>query len=140
MAFFQDETGFPPGYTILLVEDDPLVARVASDQLESIGCTVAHIAASAEAAIRWIDADGDVDMVFSDIVMPGMNGVALATYLAERRPEISVLLTTGYGSSLLQEQARQFQVIGKPWQSADVALAIGGMAGKPVMQQPVLRA
>lgn len=140
MAFFQDQTGFPPGYRILLVEDDPLVAAVASDQLESIACTVAHIAASAEAAIRWIDAGGDVDMVFSDIVMPGMNGVALATYLAQHRPEIRVLLTTGYGAALLEEQARQFQVIGKPWQSADVALAIAGMVASAVAPQPVLRA
>ena len=140
MAYFQDQTGFPPGYRILLVEDDSLVAQVASDQLEAIGCTVAHVADSAEAAIRWIDAGGEVDMLFSDIVMPGMNGVALATYLAERRPDIRVLLTTGYGSALLDEQARQFQVIGKPWRSADVALAIGGMAGRPAMPQPVLRA
>ena len=139
MAFFQNEAGFPPGYKVLLVEDDPLVALVASDQLESIGCTVAHIAASAEAAIRWVDSGGEVDMLFSDIVMPGMNGVALATYLAERRPDIQVLLTTGYGADLLDEQVRQFQVIGKPWRSADVAMAIGGMVAM-VPQRPVLRA
>ena len=122
------EKGCPPGYRILLVEDDALLATVASDQLEALGCCVAHVSASAEDAIRWIDAGGAVDLVLSDIVMAGMNGVALAVYLGEHHPQVRVLLTTGYGADLLDEQQRDYPVIGKPWRGAEIAAAIGGLA------------
>jgi CheY-like chemotaxis protein len=124
MASAFGEAGVPPGYRILLVEDDAMLANVASDQLESIGCTVAHVAPHAEAAIAWVEEGGEADLLFADIVMPGMNGVALAVYMNELRPDVRVLLTTGYGAALLDEQSRHYQVIGKPWRSAEVAEAI----------------
>jgi len=136
MSITDIETGCPPGYRILLVEDDALLATVASEQLEALGCRVAHVSASAEDAIRWIEAGGEVDLLFADIVMPGMNGVALAVYLGEHRPGIRVLLTTGYGADLLDEQQRDYPVIGKPWRGAEIAAAIGGLA----QTAPVLRA
>ena len=133
MDIADNETGLPPGYRILLVEDDALLATVASGQLEAIGCSVAHVSASAEDAIRWIEAGGEVDLLFADIVMPGMNGVALAVYLAEHRPGLRVLLTTGYGAELLDEQRRDFPVIGKPYHGAEIAAAIGGLAQAQVL-------
>ncbi len=138
MASAFGETGVPPGYRVLLVEDDPLLASVASDQLESIGCMVVHVAPDAEAAIAWVEGGGEIDLLFADIVMPGMNGVALALHLSDRRPDIRVLLTTGYGAALLDEQSRHYPVIGKPWHSDEIAAAICGLAGQPI--RPVLNA
>ena len=133
-----DGLGIPPGYRILLVEDDPLLAETARGQLDAIGCTVAHVAPDAEAAIAWIEDGGDVDLLFADIVMPGMNGVALAVALNERRPDIRVLLTTGYGAALLDEQSRHYQVIGKPYRVHEIEAAICGVAAEPA--RPVLSA
>ena len=134
MTIAENDTGFPPGYRILLVEDDALLATVASGQLEAIGCRVAHVAPSAEDAIRWIDAGGEVDLVLSDIVMAGMNGVALAVYLGEHHPQVRVLLTTGYGADLLDEQSRDYPVIGKPWRGAEIAAAIRGAVAEPALR------
>lgn len=138
MASAFGETGVPPGYRVLLVEDDPLLAEIASEQLESIGCRVAHIAPDAESAIAWVEGGGEVDLLFADIVMPGMNGVALAVYLSDRHPDIRVLLTTGYGAALVDEQSRHYRVIGKPWRSEEIAAEICGIAAQPV--RPVLNA
>jgi len=118
----------PPNYRILLVEDNDLLAEITSEQLEGIGCTVAHIAPTAEAALDWLDDGGAVDLVMSDIVMPGMNGVALAVHLSEHRPDVRVLLTTGYGDDLLDEQCRHYQVLAKPFRSQEMAETIGGLA------------
>lgn len=134
MASAFGEAAVPPGYRVMLVEDDELLAEVASGQLEAIGCDVVHVAPTAEDAIRWIEAGGEIDLLFADIVMPGMNGVALAVYLNERRPDIRVLLTTGYGNALLDEQSRHYQVIGKPFHSMEISAAIGGIAARPVLQ------
>jgi CheY-like chemotaxis protein len=138
MAQSIDGQGVPPGYRVLLVEDDALVADTATSQLEAVGCQVAHVAPDAEAAIAWIEAGGDVDLLFADIVMPGMNGVALAVALNEKRPDIRVLLTTGYGSALLDEQSRHYQVIGKPFRVDEVEAAIVDVAAQPI--RPELRA
>lgn len=131
--------GVPPGYRILLVEDDPLVAETTTAQLEILDCHVAHVARDAEAAITWIEAGGEVDLLFADIVMPGMNGVALAVALNERRPDVRVLLTTGYGAALLEEQSRHYPVIGKPCRVDDIEQAIAGIVARPI-HQPELRA
>ena len=70
---------------MLLVEDNPDVASVSISLLEQLGYTVRRVA-DAEAALREIEHDG-VDLVFSDIVMPGkMDGLALAHRLREIRP------------------------------------------------------
>ena len=117
------ETGCPPGYRILLVEDDALLATVASDQLEALGCCVAHVSASAEDAIHWIDAGGAVDLVLSDIVMAGMNGVALAVYLGEHHPQVRVLLTTGYAEASLERtgiERPEFDILNKPYRRAEL--------------------
>lgn len=138
MARSIDGQGVPPGYRILLVEDDALVAETTTDQLELLGCEVVHVARDAEAAIGWIEAGGQVDMLFADIVMPGMNGVALALVLNERQPDIRVLLTTGYGSALLDEQSRHYPVIGKPCRLDEISEAIAGVVARPA--RPELRA
>ena len=82
--------------TILVVEDNPDVADVTATLLEQIGYRVLR-AGNAVEALERIEGGEPIDLVFSDIVMPGgMNGIHLAQEVSERYPAIRVLLTTGY--------------------------------------------
>ena len=83
------------GY-VLLVEDDVTVAELTVHMLESIGFSVRH-EKSAAAALDAISAGDGVDIVFSDVMMPGgMSGVDLAREIRKRWPGLPVVLTTGY--------------------------------------------
>ena len=55
------------------------------------------------------------DLVFSDVIMPGMNGVELATVIRERYPGLPVVLTSGYSSVLADNAHRGFELIQKPY-------------------------
>lgn len=101
---------------LLLVEDNETVAASTGAMLEAMGCRVQH-AASGTAAQAWLQAHpaDAVDAVLSDIEMPGgMDGIALATWLARHRPGLPVVLTTGYAARLEQATRRRFQVLPKP--------------------------
>jgi len=80
---------------ILVVEDDNRVRRLTVESLRELGYTVLH-ADNGEAALRTLDATPQVDLLFTDIVMPGMNGRELSTEATRRRPELKVLYTSGY--------------------------------------------
>jgi PAS domain S-box-containing protein len=100
--------------TVLLVEDNPDVARASSGLLEELGYNV-RWASDAASALQELEKDG-IDLVFSDIIMPGsMDGIGLAKVVREKHPELPVLLTTGY-SSAAQEIGSQFPILRKPYQ------------------------
>lgn len=88
----------PPGATgetILVVEDDEHVRRLTFDTLVELGYRVLQAEAAAT-ALRHIEADTPIDLLFTDIVMPDTNGRKLADEARQRRPELRVLFTTGY--------------------------------------------
>ncbi len=96
--------------TVLLVEDNTDVAEVGAGYLRQLGYRVRNVA-NAQAALASLRMDADVDLVFTDILMPGgMNGVELAREIGARFPDIPVLLTTGYSASA-QEAVRQGLVL-----------------------------
>jgi PAS domain S-box-containing protein len=102
-----------PG-TVLLVEDNPDVAVASTDLLEQLGYKV-RWASDAAAALAELERDG-VDIVFSDIVMPGkMDGLGLAKAIRATRPGLPILLMTGYSASA-KEIGSQFPVLRKPYQ------------------------
>lgn len=85
--------------TILLVEDNDLVRKSAVQQLRAAGFEVLA-AADAAQAIAWLASNQHVDLLFTDIVMPGgMNGVELAEKALETHPDLPVLLTSGYNEA-----------------------------------------
>jgi two-component system NtrC family sensor kinase len=101
--------------TVLLVEDNAEVAEVGKAYFEDLGYRVKQ-AASAQAGLDLIERDGDIDLVFSDILMPGgMNGLELADTIRRRFPQIMVLLTTGYSSSAQDAVRQGFDVLQKPY-------------------------
>ena len=80
---------------ILVAEDDERVSTLAVETLRELGYTVQH-AADGEAALLQLDANPLVDLLFTDIVMPGMDGRKLAERAMKDHPDLKVLFTTGY--------------------------------------------
>jgi two-component system, NtrC family, sensor kinase len=114
----------PAAGTVLLVEDNLEVAEVARSYFEQLGYRVRH-AASAEGALNLVEREPDVDLVFSDILMPGgMNGLELADAVRRRIPNLAVLLTTGYSSSAHDAVRRGFEVLQKPYDLAALERAL----------------
>jgi CheY-like chemotaxis protein len=112
--------------TVLLVEDNPDVAIVSTSLLEQLGYTVRRVA-DAEAALREIERDG-IDLVFSDIVMPGkMDGLSLARHLKETRPGLPILLASGYSDAALNVHG-DFPILRKPYEIHQLSQAIAKLA------------
>jgi PAS domain S-box-containing protein len=108
--------------TVLLVDDNPEVAAVSTSLLEQLGYTVRRVA-NAEAALREIERDG-IDLVFSDIVMPGkMDGLDLARHLKAMRPQLPILLATGYSDAAVNVRG-DFPILRKPYEIHQLSQAI----------------
>jgi PAS domain S-box-containing protein len=100
--------------TVLLVEDNPDVANASTGLLEELGYAV-RWASDVDSALSEIAANG-VDLVLSDIVMPGkMDGLALARTLKQKHPGLPILLATGY-SEAARNAAAEFPILRKPYQ------------------------
>jgi len=105
----------PHAGTALLVEDNMEVAEVGQAYFEQLGYRVRH-ATSAQAGLDLFEGEDRIDLVFSDILMPGgMNGLQLAEAVRRRFPDVTVLLTTGYSSSAQDAVRRGFEVLQKPY-------------------------
>lgn len=110
------------GHVVLVVEDDPTVAELASAMLEDFGYQP-RIASSGRQALEMLGSQPDISMVFSDVIMPGgISGVELARKIRMRRPELPILLTTGYSEAA--SESREFPVIAKPYDFETLKQAI----------------
>jgi PAS domain S-box-containing protein len=108
--------------TVLLVEDNPDVASASTGLLEQLGYLV-RWALNTDAALKEIEHNG-IDLVFSDIVMPGrLDGLGLARILKQLRPDLPILLTTGYSDALRKAQS-DFKVLQKPYEMHELSRAI----------------
>ncbi|HEY1431361.1 MAG TPA: PAS domain S-box protein [Stellaceae bacterium] len=111
------------GEKVLLVEDNPEVQETAGMLLDQLGYRVFR-AESAAGALQLLQSGEAVDLVFSDIIMPGeLDGMALARQVKEEYPDIAVLLTSGYARPLNTHEAG-FPILRKPYQLATLARAI----------------
>ena len=101
----------------MLVEDDDEVASLVTEMLAELGYRVIR-AASAQGALGALADDRAVDLVFSDVLMPGaMNGMDLAREVRRRRPHMPILLTTGYSGAAFKEAASEhINVLRKPYE------------------------
>lgn len=108
----------PGTETILLVEDRADVAGLARMILEDSGYTIIQAANATEALVA-MDARQEIDLLFSDMIMPGqMDGVALAREARRRRPGLKILLTTGYAEASVERTdagGPEFDVLSKPY-------------------------
>jgi signal transduction histidine kinase/CheY-like chemotaxis protein len=100
---------------ILVVEDNPDVGAFATQLLAELGHET-KLAANGREALAVIEqAENGFDLVFSDVVMPGMTGIELAQALRESRPDLRVVLTSGYSHVLAQEGRHGFELLHKPY-------------------------
>ena len=84
--------------TILLVEDEETVRRVTGRLLTRLGYVVFTAADAHEAINLFNDGGSEIDLVLTDIIMPGLTGVEMAEVLREQRPGLKVLFMSGYAS------------------------------------------
>jgi len=110
--------------TILIVEDDPLVRQYVLAQITRFGFRTLAAGNAAE-ALAIIDGPDSIDLLFTDVMLPGgVNGRQLATEAAKRRPELRVLYTSGYAENALVHHGRldaDVLLLPKPYVSADLA-------------------
>lgn len=112
--------------TILLVDDDAEVREVTEDLLVLSGYTVIS-AADGNEAMACFRRDGrGIDILVTDLVLPdGMSGLELAAAVAAKRPDLPILLITGYSEALLDpSQTRGLVVLTKPFGHAALARAV----------------
>jgi len=127
---------FPAGQAgeiILVAEDDERVIQLTVDTLRELGYTVLH-ADSGAAALLTLEAVAHIDLLFTDIVMPGMDGRKLAEEALKRRPEIKVLFTTGYApNSVVHNGALDYgeDLISKPYSIEQLASKIRDVLDRP---------
>ena len=126
-----EDTGPAPGgdgQRVLVVEDNIEVGKFATQILEDLGYRT-EWAANAEEALDRLGPDGDgFDLVFSDVVMPGMGGVALAEELRRRLPTLPVVLTSGYSNVLAENDAHGFELLHKPYSADQLSRMLQRMA------------
>jgi two-component system cell cycle sensor histidine kinase/response regulator CckA len=113
--------------TILVVEDEPRVRHLAKRSLTDLGYRVLETE-NASAAMEVLETEPGVDLVFSDIVMPGgVNGYELASWIVKNRPKLNVLLASGFKKQLANEHLTDkglFPLLQKPYTKAQLAKAI----------------
>jgi len=117
---------------VLIVEDDALVRRYVVTQIESLGYTTLEAANAAE-ALKIVDTTEIIDLLFTDVIMPGaMNGRQLVEEALKRRPSLKTLYTSGYTENAIVHHGRLDSgvlLLAKPYRKAELArmlrLALG---------------
>ncbi len=113
---------------ILLVDDDPMVAKGSMAMLSDLGHTVT-IAESGRHALQLLQADVEPDLVITDHAMPGMTGIELANRISALKPKLPVVLATGY-AELPQGAATGMPRLDKPYRARKVTAMIDSVLGQ----------
>ena len=116
---------------VLMVEDQPDVADLGRAMLTDLGYDVTVVHGAREALDR-LGEDPDYSLLFTDILMPGgMNGVALANRAKREYPRVAILLTTGFADEAIDEGAKSYELIRKPYRRKDLNERIRAVLDKP---------
>lgn len=116
---------------VLVVDDEPGVRQFSSDALIELGYRVLA-ADGATQALQLLDAHVDIALLFTDVVMPEVNGRQLADEALRRRPGLKVMFATGNSRNALVEDgvlAPDVQLIGKPFTVRELATRVGALLG-----------
>jgi DNA-binding response OmpR family regulator len=112
--------------TVLVIDDDDRIRTLLRDILLFGGHEVIE-ASDGESGIRYLEKDGAVDMVLTDLGMPLKNGWEVAKWIKTKTPQIPVVLVTGWGTNLDEGQVRDSgvdMIIGKPFQVNEILEAV----------------
>lgn len=120
------------GDHVLLVEDDPGVRRAVTRLLKRNGFVV-HPAECAEDALRLADATPELQVVLTDVVMPGASGPEMARELAARHPRLPVIYMSGYAGDFLRQHITDrtsVRLLHKPFAEADLLRMLNDALGR----------
>jgi CheY-like chemotaxis protein len=115
-----------PREVILVVEDEDGVRHLAVEALRDLRYTVIH-ADGARDALEMLDAHPEIALLFTDVVMPEVNGRELADAVHARRPDLPVLFTTGYTRNAIVHNGlvdADVQLLAKPYTLEQLALKV----------------
>ena len=118
----EEESGTFGRIRVLLVEDNDAVRGFAEHLLEDMHCSTIS-AASGEEALKLLQ-EHEVDLVFSDVVMPGLSGVDLARCVRALHPDVPVVLASGYSEDIVSGASTEFQVLRKPYGARELRSAL----------------
>ena len=120
------------GETVLVVEDAEPLRRLICDALSASGCKVLS-APDGQEALRVVSREGSVDLLLTDVIMPGMNGPALARQVRALRPQMKILYMTGYSGEFIRADMLTPGVsfIQKPFTPADLGRKIRKLLSDP---------
>jgi CheY-like chemotaxis protein len=123
--------------TVLVVEDEPLILQVAEHVLSRLGYEVLTARDGVEALVRATGtgmATGEIDLLFTDVIMPKMGGRELAARLCAERPGLRVLYSSGYPSDAVGEDgvlAEGLDFLQKPYEAAVLAERVREILDRP---------
>ncbi len=123
--------GSPPG-TVYVVEDEPIVRMLVVDHLEELGYRVME-AGNAEQALSALRQDDEIDLLLTDVGLPGMSGRQLAEEARKLRPELAIIFATGYADGAASRSdlvGENMDLIGKPFDVDDLAARIGALLSR----------
>jgi signal transduction histidine kinase len=127
------------GEAVLVVEDEETIRLMSTEMLRGLGYQVVA-AADGEAALTLIEAEARIDLLFTDIVMPGIHGKALADRATALRPGLKVLFTTGYTRNAVVHNGRVdpgVTLLTKPFTTAQLAARVRQVLdGAPAQPAP----
>jgi CheY-like chemotaxis protein len=106
--------------TVLVVDDEPEILKVAAEILHDGGYRVIEAAGPAE-ALEALRQDPAVELLFTDVVMPGMNGFELARRAKALRPDLRVLYTSGFVRDVPPAGEGNDRLLKKPWRARQLA-------------------
>ena len=117
---------------LLLVDDDNRAREVTADGLRELGFDVIE-ADSGEGALAILNADSEIDMLVTDVIMPGMSGTALALKTRRQRPELPVMLITGFPGPAQpgNKSGQAFPVLHKPFTASQLARMVATHRSQP---------
>jgi CheY-like chemotaxis protein len=115
-------------HTVLVVGDDPLVLEVAATTCEEIGLTVIRAGHGAE-ALEALQNNPEIDLLFTDIMMPDMSGWELAHTAKQKYPDLKVIYTSGYIKKypIGQHGVGYGPLLAKPWRSDQLRQHVEGV-------------
>jgi CheY-like chemotaxis protein/two-component sensor histidine kinase len=116
-----DPSPGPGSGTILLVDDEAIVRSSTAEMLADLGYRVVE-AESAEEALRRLDEEISIDLLITDHLMPGMTGTQLAVAVHRRRPELPVLLISGYADA--EGLSPEISRLTKPFRQGELATSV----------------
>jgi two-component system cell cycle sensor histidine kinase/response regulator CckA len=113
--------------TVLLVDDEPLVRRMVALILEEQGFTVLAANSGSEAIRISRSHPGEIDLLVSDVMMPGMDGPTLAKELLAEQPALPILFMSGGCESVHLDEDKPFRFVSKPFDLATLLITVRGM-------------